>query len=223
MSPRYTAVPPHGGQPVLAAGTPLERARAAMIMVHGRGASAEDILSLSEELSDSGMAYLAPQAAGSVWYPQTFLSPLAANEPGLSSALAVVASVESRARDAGIPAERLILLGFSQGACLVLEYAARNARRYGGVAGLSGGLIGPDDAPRDYGGSFDGTPVFLGCSVTDPHIPRRRVEQTNEVFRTLGAEVTMRLYPEPGHSVNEDEIDAVRSMIAALERSVDSH
>jgi phospholipase/carboxylesterase len=216
MSPRYTAVPPHGGQPVLAAGAPLDRARAVMIMVHGRGASAEDILSLSEELPDSGMAYLAPQAAGSVWYPQTFLSPIAANEPGLSSALEVVAAVESRVKEAGIPAERLVLLGFSQGACLVLEYAARNARRYGGVAGLSGGLIGPEGTPRDYGGSFDGTPVFLGCSVTDPHIPRRRVEQTNDVFRTLGAEVTMRLYPEPGHSVNEDEIAVVRSMITAL-------
>jgi predicted esterase len=193
-----------------------------MLMVHGRGASAEDIITLSDEFPDSDMTYLAPQAAGSVWYPLSFLSPIAANEPGLSSALAVLAGIEARVRDAGIPPERVILLGFSQGACLVLEYAARNARRYGGVAGLSGGLIGPDDTPRDYGGSFKGTPVFLGCSVTDPHIPRHRVEHTNEVFRKLGADVTMRLYPDPGHSVNEDEITFVRTMIASLEKSIDT-
>jgi phospholipase/carboxylesterase len=189
-----------------------------MIMVHGRGASAEDILSLSEEFPDSAFAYLAPQAAGSVWYPQSFLSPIAANEPGLSSALAVLAGILARVHDAGIPFQRVILLGFSQGACLALEYAARNARRYGGVAGLSGGLIGPAGTARAYGGSFEGTPVFLGCSVTDPHIPRERVEDTNEVMRSLGAEVTMRLYPEPGHSVNEDEVELVRAMIGAVEK-----
>jgi phospholipase/carboxylesterase len=211
-----TAADPHAGQPVLAAGAPLDRARAAVIMVHGRGASAEDILSLSEEFSDPAVAYLAPQAAGSVWYPQTFLSPIAVNEPGLSSALAALARVGARLKDAGIPSERVIMLGFSQGACLVLEYAARNARRYGGVAGLSGGLIGPDSTPRDYGGSFGGTPVFLGCSGTDPHIPRARVEHTTGVLRLLGAEVTMRLYPEPGHSINEDELEFVRRMIASL-------
>jgi phospholipase/carboxylesterase len=220
MSGQQHAGPPHGGQPVLAAGAPLDRARAVMLMAHGRGASAEDILSLSEEFPDSDFAYLAPQAAGSVWYPLGFLSPIAANEPGLSSALAVLAEIEGRVNEAGIPPERIVLLGFSQGACLVLEYAARNARRYGGVAGLSGGLIGPDGTPRDYGGSFAGTPVFLGCSVTDPHIPRRRVEHTNEVFQSLGAEVTMRLYPEPGHSVNEDEVEFVRNMIASLEKSI---
>jgi phospholipase/carboxylesterase len=187
-----------------------------MIMVHGRGASAEDILSLSEEFSDSGFAYLAPQAAGSVWYPLSFLSPIAANEPGLSSALDVLAGIQARVQDAGISPGRVILLGFSQGACLVLEYAARNARRYGGVAGLSGGLIGPDGTPREYSGSFEGAPVFLGCSVTDPHIPRHRVEHTNDVLRSLGAEVTMRLYPEAGHSVNEDEVEHVRAMIASL-------
>ena len=218
MSQALKAGPPHGGQPVLAAGAPLDRARAVMLMVHGRFASAEDILSLSGEFQDGDFAYLAPQAAGSVWYPFSFLSPIAANEPGLSSAMEVLAGIVGQVNDAGIPPERVILLGFSQGACLVLEYAARNARRYGGVAGLSGGLIGPDGTPRDYGGSFGGTPVFLGCSVTDPHIPRRRVEHTNEVFRRLGAEVTTRLYPEPGHSVNEDEVEFVRTMIASLEK-----
>jgi phospholipase/carboxylesterase len=211
-----TAGPPHGGQPVLAAGAPLDRARTVMIMVHGRGASAEDILSLSQEFTDGECAYLAPQAAGFTWYPLPFLSPLAANEPGLSSALGVLGEIEARVNDAGIPSRRIILLGFSQGACLSLEYAARNARRYGGIAGLSGGLIGPDGTQRDYAGSFDGTPVFLGCSVKDPHIPRHRVELTREVYGKLGAEVTMHLYPDPGHTVNGDEVQAVRGMMAAL-------
>ncbi len=187
-----------------------------MIMVHGRGASAEDILSLSQEFPDPGVAFLAPQAAGHVWYPNSFLFPLESNEPGISSGMAVLQGIEDRAREAGVPAERLILLGFSQGACLVLEYAARHARRYGGVAGLSGGLIGPDGTPRSYDRSLGGTPVFLGCSVHDPHIPEPRVRLTADVLRALGAEVTMRLYPEPGHSVNEDEVAFVRGMISTL-------
>jgi predicted esterase len=187
-----------------------------MIMVHGRGASADDILSLSQELPDAGISFLAPQAAGHVWYPNSFLFPLESNEPGISSGMQVLRGIEDRAKVAGIPSERIILLGFSQGACLVLEYAARHARRYGGVAGLSGGLIGPDGTPRDYAGSLGGTPVFLGCSVHDPHIPEARVRLTVDVLRALGAEVTMRLYPEPGHSVNEDEVEFVRGMVSAL-------
>ncbi len=206
----------HHGQPIYSAGVPLERARAAMIMVHGRGASADDILSLSQELPDDGIAFLAPQAAGRVWYPNGFLFPLESNEPGISSGMAVLGSLEDQIKAAGIPSERIILLGFSQGACLVLEYAAWHARRYGGVAGLSGGLIGPDGAPRNYDGSLGGTPVFLGCSVHDPHIPEPRVRLTADVLRTLGAEVTMRLYPEPGHSVNEDEVEFVRGMVNSL-------
>ena len=207
---------PHAGQPVLAAGEPLETARAAMIMVHGRGASAEDIISLSEEFPEPGMAFLAPEAGGHVWYPLTFLSPIAGNEPGISSGMGVLERLQDRVREAGIPDERIILLGFSQGACLVLEYAARHARRFGGVAGLSGGLIGPEGTPRDYGGSLAGTPVFLGCSVHDPHIPEARVRLTEQVLAALGAEVTLRLYPEPGHSVNENEVEAVRGMLRPL-------
>jgi predicted esterase len=207
---------PHEGQPVLAAGAPLAGARAAMIMVHGRGASAEDILSLSEEFPDAGMAFLAPQAGGHAWYPLPFLAPLERNEPGISSGMAVLRSLVNKVMEAGIPAERVMLLGFSQGACLVLEYAARHARRFGGVAGLSGGLIGPDGTPRDYDGSLAGTPVFLGCSVHDPHIPEARVRLTDEVLGKLGAVVTMRLYPEPGHSVNEDEVQHVRAMIETV-------
>ncbi len=210
------ALPPHAGQPILGTGADIEHARAAMIMVHGRGASAEDILSLSEEFLDPGFIYMAPQAAGAVWYPQTFLAPIAANEPGLSSALSVIEGLEARLNAGGIPSARIILLGFSQGACLVLEYAARHARRYGGVAGLSGGLIGPEGTPRSYPGSFSGTPVILGCSVKDPHIPRMRVEETARVLGDLGARVTLRLYPEPGHTVNEDEVGLVRAMVSAV-------
>lgn len=216
MSSPRNGIAPHAGQTVLGTGADLGEARAAMIMVHGRGASAEDILSLSEEFPDPAFAYLAPQAAGSVWYPHTFLSPIESNEPGISSGMAVLEGLVSRLNEAGIPSERIILLGFSQGACLVLEYAARHARRFGGVAGLSGGLIGPDGTPRDYAGSLAGTPVFLGCSVMDPHIPRARVELTNQVLGSLGAAVTMHLYPRPGHSVNEDEIQSVRAMVSSI-------
>lgn len=209
-------IPPHADQPVLAAGADLGLARAAMIMVHGRGASAEDILSLSDEFLDPSFAYVAPQAAGSVWYPRTFLSPIETNEPGITSGMSVLEGIESRMNEGGIPSKRIILLGFSQGACLVLEYAARHARRFGGVAGLSGGLIGPDGTARDYPGSLAGTPVILGCSVTDPHIPRARVELTARVLESMGAAVTLRLYPQPGHMVNEDEIELVRTMVSSV-------
>jgi phospholipase/carboxylesterase len=205
-----------GQQPVLLMGEPLGQARAAMVMVHGRGATAEDILELSVELNRTGFAYLAPQAANNSWYPQSFLAPIASNEPWLSSALDRLSTVLQRVEEGGIPRERTILLGFSQGACLALEFAARHAQRYGGVAALSGGLIGPDGTPRDYPGSFAGTPVFLGCSDRDPHIPKERVQQSAEVLRRLGADVTMRLYPNMGHMVNQDEIDFVGGMMAAL-------
>lgn len=207
---------PHGGQPVLAAGEPLATARAAMLMVHGRGASAGDILTLAAEVDLPGFAYLAPQAGDGTWYPYRFVEPVARNEPWLSSALAAVDEVLGRIGAAGVPPERTILLGFSQGACLALEFAARNARRYGGVAGLSGGLIGPDGSPRDYPGSLAGTRVFLGCSDEDPHIPRERVIETAEVLERLGGEVTVRLYPKMAHMVNRDELDAVAGIMEAV-------
>ena len=187
-----------------------------MLMVHGRGASADDILSLSNDLDQPGFAYFAPQAAGNTWYPNRFLVPLTENEPWLSSALAFVEEVLAEITNAGIPAEQIMLLGFSQGACLALEFAARNARRYGGIVGLSGALIGPDDAPRDYKGSLAGTPVFLGCSDVDFHVPKERVDQTAEILKNLGGEVTKRLYPNMGHTVNQDEIDFVRGMMQGL-------
>lgn len=204
---------PHQGQPLLTAGEALEKARAAMIMIHGRGASAEDILELAAELKQPGFVFLAPQASGHAWYPNSFLAPIASNEPGLSSGLAVIAALLERLAEAGIPAERTMLLGFSQGACLMLEFAARNARRYGGVVGLSGGLIGPDGTPRDYAGSLAGTRVFLGCSDVDPHIPKERVEESAEVLQRLGGDVTARLYPRMGHMVNRDELRFVQGMM----------
>ena len=207
---------PHQGQPVRAAGEPLDRAQAALLMIHGRGATAEDILALAREFRQTGFAYLAPQAAGNTWYPNRFLAPIPENEPWLSSALTLVGEVLAQIVQAGIPPERVMLLGFSQGACLTLEFSARNAKRYGGIVGLSGALIGPDDMPRDYNGSLAGTPVFLGCSDTDFHVPKERVDQTATVLRKLGGEVTERLYPNLGHSVNEDEIDFVRGMMQAL-------
>jgi len=198
------------------AGEPVSRAQAAILMVHGRGASAEDILSLAKEFDQPGFAYFAPQAAENTWYPNRFLVPPAENEPWLSSAFAFVDQVLAEIINAGIPAKRIMLLGFSQGACLTLEYAARHAQRYGGLIGLSGALIGPDDAPRDYEGSLAGTPVFLGCSDVDPHVPRERVEQTAVVLKRLGGEVTNRFYPNLDHRVNQDEVDFVRGMLQTL-------
>lgn len=198
---------------ILVAGRPLETAGAAMVLVHGRGGTAQGILSLAEELWHPGFSYVAPQAAGNSWYPFSFLAPLSENEPQISAALATVEGVLDLVLDSGLSAAQTILLGFSQGACLALEFAARNARRYGGVVGLSGGLIGPEGTPRAYPGSMEGTPVFLGCSDRDPHIPAARVVESGEVMQRLGAQVTSRLYPKMGHTVNGDELEFVRSLM----------
>ncbi|HYO50319.1 MAG TPA: dienelactone hydrolase family protein [Chloroflexia bacterium] len=204
----------HQGKGLFAGGAPLRQAHGAMLMVHGRGATAFDILSLSDELENLNFAYIAPQAADNAWYPNGFMSPIPGNEPWLSSALATLEGVLSFIAKY-MPYQKIIILGFSQGACLALEFAARNARRYGGIVGLSGGLIGPDGTPRDYPGSFDGTPVFLGCSDVDPHIPKARVLHTEEVFTRMGASVTTRLYPGMGHTTNQDEIAAVKAIMSS--------
>jgi phospholipase/carboxylesterase len=206
---------PHGGQPVLTAGRRLAEAPAAVVMVHGRGATAESILELAGAFRRPDLAYLAPQAAGFAWYPYSFLAPLHQNEPGLTSALGLLESTLASLAAAGMPAERTVLLGFSQGACLSLEFAARHAGQLnlGGVVGLSGGLIGPPGMPRDYPGSLAGTAVFLGCSDRDPHIPKPRVEESAEVLGELGADVTLRIYPGLGHTVNEDELEHVRALL----------
>ena len=186
-----------------------------MILVHGRGASAEDIMTVGAELQQPGFAYLAPQAAGNAWYPNPFTAPIESNQPYLDAALDMLAGLV-RQIEATVPAARIVLLGFSQGACLSLEFAARNARRYGAVVGLSGGIIGPDGTPRDYPGHFDGTPVFLGCSDVDPHIPKERVIESGAVLQRMGAEVTLRLYPGMAHTVSLDEIAAVRAILETI-------
>ncbi len=206
----------HQGQPVLTGGAPLDQAQAAMILLHGRGADAASILPLAHEFDRPQVAYLAPQAADNQWYPYRFLVPARQNEPWLSSALSRVDGLVQQIEAAGIAPERTVLLGFSQGACLALEYAARNARRYAGVVGLSGGLIGADGEPRQDRGSLAGAPVFLGCSDMDPHIPTARVHHAADTLRALGGDVTVRLYPNMGHTVNHDEIKFVRDMLAAL-------
>ena len=204
------------GEMVLTAGESLEQAYAALLMLHGRGATAPDILSFASALTRPGFAFLAPQAAGDSWYPNSFLDPITGNEPQLSEAFALIERLLAQMAAAGIPPARTILLGFSQGACLALEYAALHARRYGGVVGWSGGLIGPDGMPRDYTGSLAGTPIFLGCSDRDPYIALARVDMTAEVLQRLDGDVTERIYPGMDHTVNQDEVDAVRAMMAAL-------
>jgi len=204
---------PHLGRPVLAAGVPIARAAAAMVLLHGRGASAEDILSLAQHFYRDDVAYLAPDAAGRTWYPFPFTVAVERNEPHLGSALGVVHSIVRSLEGQGVPAEKIVLLGFSQGACLVMEYSARQARRYGGIVALSGGLIGAEVRASTYAGDFAGTPVLIGCSDVDPHIPLARVHETATVFRSLGADVDERIYPGFGHSVNADEVGRVKEML----------
>jgi phospholipase/carboxylesterase len=200
---------------LLTAGEPLESARAAVVLLHGRGASADDILLTSEPLATPGFAFLAPNARGGAWYPQPFTAPLGDNEPWLSQALATVDELAQEA-ERHVGAAHLLLLGFSQGACLALEYAARNPRRYGGVVGWSGGLIGPEGGQAPRRGSFEGTPVLLGCSDEDPYIPAPRVRDAARDLAALGAEVDLQLYPGLGHAVNADEINRVRELMATV-------
>ena len=199
---------------MLTFGPPPAEARLGAILIHGRGASAEDILGLAHEFALPDIAYLAPQATGHTWYPYSFLSQTEQNQPGLSSALLVIEGLVQQFDQQGLPAERVALMGFSQGACLTLEFAARHARRYAAIAGFSGGVIGPPGTPRDYPGSFDGTPVFIGCSDVDPHIPVERVRESAEVYRRMGAAVDERIYAGMGHTINQAEIDAVRNLLA---------
>lgn len=206
----------HSGQPILHAGSSLESASCAVILLHGRGSSAADILTLAEEIGTPTIAYLAPQAAGHSWYPFRFIEPTARNEPWLSSALGLVGQVVDQIHSAGISSEKIVLLGFSQGACLALEYAARNGRRWGGVVGMSGGLIGGEKEPRSDQGNLAGTPVFLGCSDVDFHIPLERVLASAEIFRALGSDVTLRVYPGMGHTINRDEILWVHELLRKL-------
>lgn len=222
-----TATPnpgPHQSQPVAEAGAPLHRAKAAMVLVHGRGASAQSILSLADAFAQPEVAYFAPQAGGYTWYPYSFLAPLKHNEPGISSGLQAIGDVLAQIEAGGIAARQTVVLGFSQGACLALEFAARRGQALGGAVAFSGGLIGnvqqngspPDDKGFDYTGDLQQTPVFLGCSDIDPHIPVARVHQSADVFSGLGADVTKRIYEGMEHTINDDEVRFVRGLLARL-------
>ena len=214
MERNTRAQAPHGGQPIVLGGAPLDQAAGAVILVHGRGATAQNILPLGSELGRSDLAYLAPQASGQTWYPYSFMAPVERNEPGRSSALAMLADLVQRLEaEADIPPERVFLTGFSQGACLTVEFAARHPRRYGGVIAFTGGLIGPEGALGGYEGSLDGTPVFLGAGDPDPHVPWYRVEESADILRQLGAEVETRRYPGMPHTIVHDEVEAARQLI----------
>ena len=215
MSSDTTESGPHQDQPLLTAGAALADAEAAVVLAHGRGATARGILGMADQFDVDGVAYLAPQAARNEWYPQSFLAPVAANEPGRSSGLRALDDAVSQAAEAGIPHERIVLGGFSQGACLASEYVARNPRRYGGVIAFSGGLIG-EALDDEYPGDLDGTPVFMGCSDVDPHIPAERVHATRDAFEAMDADVDARLYEGMGHTVNADEVDAARELLRGV-------
>jgi predicted esterase len=206
---------PHAGQPVLRSGPWPEDARLVAILLHGRGASAEDILGLADQFSVRDITYVAPQAAGSTWYPYSFLAPIAQNEPWLGSALRIVAGLVEDFTARGIPADRLAVMGFSQGACLTLEFAARHARRYAAIVAFTGGLIGPPGTTRNYTGDFSGTPVFIGSSDIDPHVPLERVQESTTIFRRMNAIVDERIYPGMGHTINADELQAAEALLAA--------
>ena len=207
---------PHQNQPPRTASKPLADASAAMILIHGRGATAASILDLAPTLPHENMVYLAPQASGNTWYPYSFLSPIEQNEPGISSAMQVLTDLIATIEEAGISADRLILAGFSQGACLASEFVARNPRRYGGLFVFSGGLIGPPGTRRDYPGSLEDTPVFIGCSDNDPHIPVERVHETTTTLESMGANVNEQIYGGMPHTIIQDEIDHARKILDTL-------
>lgn len=209
---------PHSRSPLFQSGPPLASAQAALILVHGRGSDANDLSQLGAALLDEGTALLLPEAVGNVWYPQRFIAPIEANEPWLSSALATLARAVDSCVNAGISADRVAIGGFSQGACLSLEYAARNPRRYAAVLAFSGALIGPSSLVRQDSVGLNGTPVFLGCSDVDSHIPLERVEFSATHLATLGAEVHKSIYPGMGHQINGDEVRQAREILRSSRR-----
>ena len=210
------ALAPHGGQPVMTRGVPLAEARAAVIMVHGRGAGPANILDIVPTIEQPGVAFLAPAAAGGSWYPKGFMSPIADNEPGITSGIGVVHALIDHALDAGIATDHIVLLGFSQGACLSSTAAQRRPARYAGVIVYSGGLIGPPGTTWAEAGDFAGTPAFFGCSNVDGHIPEERVLASAALYERMGATVTTRIYPWMGHLVNDDELAFTRALFEEL-------
>lgn len=200
----------------LLGGAALAKAKSAIILAHGRGGDAHDMLGLGQAIADDQVALVALQAANNTWYPERFMEALAKNEPWLTSALQAIKDAIGSVVDAGIAREHIMLLGFSQGACLTLEFTARNATRYGAVVALAGGLIGPDGTPRDYDGSLSETPIFMGCGDRDPHIPVARVQESADILTALGAKTDARIYGGLGHVIIDDEINAVRALVSQL-------
>jgi predicted esterase len=211
---------PHRKQPVLSKGEPLGKARGAVVLLHGRGASAEDILGLADELRLPEFAYLAPQAAGHTWYPNSFLAPIQRNEPWLSSALELVSSIVRNLADAGMPHSKVGILGFSQGACLATEFIARNPARYAGLVAFTGGLIGPEGTLFQHPGDLAWTPCFLGSSDPDPHVPWERVKESAAKLSAMGGKVTLSRYPSMGHTINQDEILQARKILEVIRSKV---
>jgi len=204
---------PHRDEPVRTLGAPLAQAAAAVVLLHGRGASAEDILGLAGEMYDERVAYLAPQAADHRWYPYSFMAPIAENEPWLSSALAKVAAVIKLAVDGGVSLERIFVCGFSQGACLSTEFIARNPARYGGLVAFTGGLVGPAGADLHHAGNLGGMPALFSSGDPDPHVPWSRVLESAKQFTAMGAEVETKRYPGRPHTVLPQEIESARALI----------
>lgn len=204
---------PHQNSDIITHGKSPQDADMAMVLIHGRGASAKSILTLTDEFDNDNIHYLAPEATGYTWYPYSFLEPTEKNEPGLSSGLQLIFNIISNLEKDGFLKERIILLGFSQGACLATEFVARHPARYGGIIALSGGLIGENVKSEEYEGDLDGTPYFVGCSDVDPHIPVERVDESAEVMENLGANVIKKIYPGMGHTVNHDEIAHIKKIL----------
>ncbi|MFU8812154.1 MAG: alpha/beta hydrolase [Balneolaceae bacterium] len=204
---------PHQQSHRATGGTPLDDAHAGAILIHGRGATAENILMLGHELKADGVHFIAPQAHQFQWYPYSFLAPTERNEPGLSSALQAVWDAIQTLEEGGISPERILLIGFSQGACLASEFAARHPRRYGGLIAFSGGLIGDRVQAADYSGSLEGTPVFMGCSDRDPHIPAERVHESAAILKELGARVSVEIYPGMPHTIIADELQHAQKIV----------
>ena len=198
---------------IITAGKKIGDAKKALIMLHGRGGNPRDILSLAEYLNVNDFALLAPEATSNTWYPFSFLAPPSQNEPWLSSALNLVKEIVDELSGKGVRYENIYLLGFSQGACLTLEFAARNARRYGGIVAFTGGMIGDRIYSENYKGDFDKTPVFIGSSDPDSHVPVQRVAETTAILKAMNADVMQKIYPGMGHTISQDEIDTVNEMI----------
>jgi len=207
-------VNPHIGRKILYEGTPLNEARAAMVLLHGRGATAQSMQDLADEINTENLAFIIPQAENFSWYPFPFIENREKNEPDLSSALVLVDSLINAVVENGINKDNIFLLGFSQGACLAADYVARHSAKYGGVFILSGGLIGRELENDEYDGNLQQTPVFLGCSDFDFHIPENRVHESAEIFDKLNAKVTKKIYPGMGHTINQDEMNHINKMLS---------